>query len=350
MDTRLPKKVTELIAQALEQEATDLFLVPGEPPAMRIDGQLQRANTPALGADEVKEMAADILGEEELKRIGPELGEQHRSFPLPGDRNALFGVARSGGNYSIVVRLVAYELPTVEQIKLPEAVLEAASARSGLILFSGPVGSGKTTTMLSVLDHINATRQVHICTVEDPVFMRLRSKQAIIQQREVGQDVPTCLSGIHAAMQQDLDVLMVGELKTVEELTACISVAETGSLVLSQLHVGTAAAAIERVMDVFPPDLWEISRKALARSLRAVCAQRLLPRADSQGRVAAYDVLVPDQVIRDAIASGRPILSDEAPLPEGCLRMTDHIRQLEGEGVITPEVAERVLADIIAGR
>lgn len=350
MDTGLPKQVIELVEKAMEQEASDLYLVPGEPPAMRIDGRLQRTEAPKLDAGKVKEMAAAIVGMEELDRIGPEVGERHRSYLLPGNRNVRFGVARSGGDYSIVAALVGFELPSVEQLDMPRAILEAAHAPYGLVLFSGPAGSGKITSMLSVLDHLNAAGPVHICTVEDPMHWRLAPKKAIVQQREVGRDVPNCLSGIHAAMQQDLDILMVGEIKTVEELTACITTAETGHLVLSQLHAHSAAGAVERIMDVFPPDMQELSRRAFAQSLRVVSCQRLLPKAGGKGRVAVFDIVTPDDAIRDAIATGRPILSDDAPLPEGCLRMTDHIQQLERDGVIATEVAERALAEIRAGR
>ncbi len=350
MESGLPKQVTELVDKAVEQQASDLFLVPGEPPAMRIDGVLQRTESPKLEAGEVKEMAAAIVGSEELDRIGPEVGELHRSYQLSGNRNVRFGVARSGGNYTIVAALMVFELPSVEQLNMHPAILEGASAPYGLVIFSGPYGSGKTTSMLSVLDHLNAAGPVHICTVEDPMHWRLTPKEAIVQQREVGRDVPNCLSGIHAAMQQDLDILMVGEIKTVEELTASISVAETGHLVLSQLHASTAAGAIQRMMDVFPPDMQELSRRALAQSLRVVSSQRLLPKAGGKGRLAVFDILTPNDAIRDAIATGQPLLSDDAPLPEGCLRMTDHIRELERDGAITPEVAERALDDIRAGR
>jgi len=178
--------------------------------------------------------------------------------------------------------------------------------------------------------------------------MTVAPKKALVQQREIGVDVPNALSGIEAARHQDLDVLLIGEIATVEELQACITTAETGHMVLTQLHAETPEGAIQRMIDVFPEDIRQVSRKALASVLRGVSAQRLLPKTDGKGRLAAYGVLIPDDEMRTAIAEGRDFMARKTPWPEGCQTMAEHIERLRAEGEITDETAERALAGIPA--
>jgi twitching motility protein PilT len=196
------------------------------------------------------------------------------------------------------------------------------------------------------VDHINGHRACHICTVEDPVIVPIPAKKALVQQRCVGADVPNTLAGIQAAMRQDLDVLFINEIKTVEELEAVISVAEQGHLVITVFHAAaTPEESVRRMIDVFPEDVRDVSRRAIAGSLRAVCAQRLLPRVGGS-RVAAYAVLIPDDEMRNAIAGGRDFMKRENPMPEGCQTMPEHIERLRDEGVISGETAEKALGDV----
>ncbi|HIJ72595.1 MAG TPA: Flp pilus assembly complex ATPase component TadA [Candidatus Hydrogenedentes bacterium] len=345
MAVKLPPELERLVREAVDRDASDLFLIPGEPPAIRLRGCLERTEAEPLTADAIEQMATAAIGKENMARIGPESGKFQRWCGSPGEYGASICVARTHGEYSIVMRVIKMlSIPTVAEVYLPEAMIKAGESPSGLIVFAGRVGSGKTTGLYSLVDHINANSACHICTVEDSFHLFISPKKALVQQREVGVDVPSFLAGIEAAMNQDLDVLLVGEITNVEELQASITVAETGHLVLTQLHPpASPEAAIQRMIDVFPEDMRNVSLRALAGVLRAVSAQILLPRADGAGRVAAYGVLIPDEEMRQAIAEGRDFMSRKSPMPEGCQTIAEDVERLRNEGTITPETAEKAL-------
>jgi len=344
METRLLPKVEEWVREALARDASDLFLLPGEPPAIRLRGLIERTDGEPLTGEEVREMAAAAIGEENLAKVGPVVGKFHRWCGVPGDFNVGVCVARSHGEYTMTVRVMPNRIFSVEEMLFPEAMIKAALSPNGLVVVAGHVGSGKTTGLLGLVDHINANVDgVHICTVEGPNHMVIPAKKALVQQREIGVDVPSALAGIEAAQGQDQDVLMIGEIATVEELQACIATAQTGHMVLTQLHASSPEEAIQRMIDVFPEDVRAVSRKALAHVLRGVSAQQLVPRADGGGRLAVYGVLIPDDEMREAIAEGRDFMARKTPWPEGCQRMADHIERLRAEGVITEERARIAL-------
>lgn len=340
MMVQLPPELERLVRVAVERDASDLHLVPGEPPVLRVRGRLERLDMETAAAETTRDMAAAVIGEEALARIGPEIGEFQRSCGRPGEFNLSVAVARSSAGITLAFRIMLPIIPSVEEIALPESVVRAGEGASGLIVFAGLPGSGKTTALYSLVDHINATSARHICTVESPAHLQITPKQALVQQREIGVDVPTCLAGIQAAMAQDLDVLLLGDLTAAEELQACMEVADTGHLVLTQIHAGSPEEAIARLLDLYPDDARPTACGMLARVVQAVCAQRLLPRADDRGRVAAYGVLVPDSETRAAIASGNDLLARKSPWPEGCQTMAQHIEQLLGNGVISREAAQ----------
>ncbi len=342
MAVKLPPQVESLFNEALERGASDVFLLPGEPPTMRVNGLIERTDADPLSAEELRSIAAAMIGEEDLEKIGREVGEITRWCGVMGVVNATLSVARAHGDYTIVFGLNPPVIVDVKRAQIPEAMLEAACSGAGLVVFSGLAGSGKTTSLLSVVDYVNTQIPCHICTVENPIHVHITAKKALVQQREVGVDVPNCLSGIRAAMKQDLDVLCVGEITSVEELEACITAAETGHLVVTQLHAPTPEAAIQRIIDVFPDDLREVSRKALASVLKGVSAQRLLA-AKEGGRVPAYGVLIPDDEMRLAIAEGRDFMCRRGPMPEGSRTMEDDIKNLLRRGIISEEVAKDAL-------
>jgi twitching motility protein PilT len=351
MKVNLTPRLEQLIEEAAERDASDIFLIPGEPPAMRVppSHKIERADTDPLTPEEVKEMAKAALGKKDLARIGKEVGETSRWCGRSTVVNATLTVSRSLGDYTIHVRLSPPRILTVDHIALPDSLRNILFSPSGLIIFTGLAGSGKSTTAYTAVDHINIHRPCHICTVEDQVIVPIPAKKALVQQRCVGADVPNTLAGIQAAMRQDLDVLFINEIKTVEELEACISVAEQGHLVITVFHAAaTPEESVHRMIDVFPEDVRDVSRRAIAGCLRAVCAQRLLPKKD-KGRVAAYAVLIPDDEMRKAIAEGRDFMKRETPMPEGCQTMAEHIRRLHDEGVIGEETAKTALADTKGG-
>ncbi|MBN2311422.1 MAG: Flp pilus assembly complex ATPase component TadA [Candidatus Hydrogenedentes bacterium] len=343
MYANLPPKLKQLAEDALNRNASDLLLVPGEPPVFRVEGALCRADSEPLTAEDTAALAAGVLGDEELARIGPEVGNLRANCPLSDESNLAVCVARAGGCCTLRGRLVPTAIPTLAQVCAPEALIEAAESPNGLVIVSGLNGSGKTTTCYSLLDHLNRESACHICTVENPCWLAVRPNKALIQQREIGVDVPSCVAGLRAAMHQDPDVVFVGELTTVEELQACITVAETGHLVITQLHAHSPEAAIARIIDVFPEEMRAVARKTLASVLRAASTQCLLPREGGGGRVAAYGVLVPDAEMREAIAEGRDVLERQSPLPDGCQTLAEHIAAYVRDGVVTEQTAQRVL-------
>jgi twitching motility protein PilT len=254
-------------------------------------------------------------------------------------------IARSLSAPTIVVRILPTQILTPESMAMPAEAIAALAAPNGLIVASGIAGSGKTTVVLSMVDHINATRDGHICTIEDPLTMRLAPKRCIIQQREVGVDVPDVLGGFRAALLQDPDVILLGETRRVEELDACISATETGHLVFLCMYGQTPEDTIRRLIDVQPPNVRDVFQKALARALRMVVTTVLLIPAAGTGRIAAWGVLIPDAPMRDAIAAGTSVL-DRAALPPGCQLLEQDVRRLATEGIVTKEEAHRALAAI----
>jgi twitching motility protein PilT len=328
---------------AADRGASELFLIPGEPVAFRVRGEIERDETDPLPAERVHAVAAAALGAGALDGLGPEAGELVTSCHLPGVVNGRMCVSRSMGQITISIALLPTGVLDVETLGLPKAIVDAATSPNGLVLFAGPYGSGKTTSAYGMLDHVNERASVHICTVEQPIAARLAPKRAIVQQREIGVDVPDCVSGIRAAMKQDLDVLLVGELRTPEEVQACLTVAETGHMVYVVMHGRSPEVAIQRLIDVQPPETIQAFRRGLAAALRGVLVQQLFPRADGKGRIAAYGVLVPDDEMRDAIRDGRDLTRRESDLPEGCQSLADHLKQLVAEGVVTEDAARKVL-------
>jgi twitching motility protein PilT len=291
-------------------------------------------------------MARAALGDEELEAIPGRTGGAVTSCGIPGVIDARMTVATAMGEYTIVLRMLPSTIIDAERAGVPDAVLAACDASHGLILVGGPTGSGKSTSALSLVDHINATRALHLVMIEDPVLVRLTPKQALIQQREVGTDIPDTIAGIRWALRQDLDVLYLAELKTLDELDAVVTLADTGHLVIVVVHGHSPEDIIERLIDVNPAESREAFRKRFARQLLTVSAQTLLRRASGRGRVAAYGVLAPDAEMRRAIAAGADPMERQAPLPAGCQSLADDIRRLEREGVVSAETAVEALAAV----
>ena len=351
MTMRLPSELEKLAREAIEKDASDLFLLPGEPPAMRLHHVIQRTEADPLTAEAVRAMAEEAIGSENLRQIGPRLGRFRRWCGSPGEYNLSICIARSHGDYTIALRIMPTRIFTVEEVKLPPAIVKAACSRHGLVVVSGPTGSGKTTAAYALIDHINATVDgCHICTVEEPSHILITAKKALVQQCEIGVDAPDALAGIQAAADQDLDVLYVGEVNDVEVLQACISVAETGHLVITQMHAAAPEDAISRIVDAFPDAVRETSRRALARVLRGVSGQLLLKRADGRGRVAAYGVIIPDEEMRQAIAEGRDFMARRSPWPEGCQTIEEHMQRLLAEGLVAEEAVAAARGTLAAYR
>jgi len=345
MAIKQAQELERLMQDAFERKAGFLYMMPNEPPVFRIKNSIERSQGESLTAEKIKAIAAEALGKDALKDIGAETGQLTTLCTLPGIVDGRMYVAKVGGDYMITLHLLPTCLPDSACVRIPEAILEAALSAKGLVLFSGPTGCGKTTSLFSTLDHINSKKACTICMVEHAIDFHLTGKKALIQQREVGVDVPDMITGITTSISQGADVLMVGELRNLEEINMCIMVSQN-HLVLSQLHADTPEAAIQRMIDIFPEDSVAVPRRILAEKLRGVCAQILLERADGKGRVAAYGVLIPDDQMRKAIAQGHDIFDRKTPLPDGCRTIAEDVERLLSEGIITEEVRDKALAEL----
>ena len=339
-------ELERFLQEAFDKGASDLFLIPHEPPSFRVKGSIERAETDSLRAEDVRKVAIAAFGEEQIQLVGGQTGQLITSCSLPGALDGRMCLARSRGEFTIAIRLLPTNLPNVSDLRIPEGMLNAALSKNGLVICAGPSGSGKTTILYGLAEYINENTASHICTIENPIYYCIKPKKAIVQQREVGSDIPDVAAGINVAMQQDLDVLLLGEIKTVEELAACVTVTQTGHLVLSQVHAWTPEEAIQRLLDVQAEENVTVFRRHFAEALRAVSAQILLPKAAGKGRVAAFGVLVPDKQMREAIAEGRDIFERKDPLPKGCQRLADDIERLYNEKVITEESRNNALAEL----
>ena len=345
MSEQMLPELAHWVREASVRDASDIYLIPGEPPAMRVGGMIERVDAEPLTAQAVAAIARAAVGEGVLATIGVDVGQVRRSFASPDGGNVNVCVARSRGDYTVTAIVSGPVIVNVEQVGLPACVVEALCSGSGLVVFAGLAGSGKTTTGYSAVDYVNANSCCHICTVEDPVWVQIPPKRALVQQREVGIDVPNALARIHAAMGQDLDVLFIGEISGLEELQACITTAETGHLVITVMHAATPEDAVQRMIDVFPEELRRAACKALAGSLGVVCAQILMP-AVRGGRVAAYGVIVPDAEMREAIAAGGDFLARRTPWPLGCRTLAEDVERLRAEGIVSDDAARDALARI----
>jgi len=346
MAIKQTKQLESLMQEAFDRKASFLYMIPNEPPVFRIKDKIERGQGGALTVEQVKDIATAAFGENDLKDIGSETGQLTTLCTLAGVVEGRMSVTRVSGDYVLTVRMLPAKLPDAELLKIPQAILKAAMMPKGLVIFTGPTGSGKTTSLFSVLDYINSKRACNISTIEHSAGYHLAGKQAVIQQREVGVDAPDMMTGISVSVSQDADVLMIGELRNPEEIEMCIMVSQN-LLVLTQLHADLPEDAVQRMIDNLPEDnTGATGRRILAEKLRGVCAQRLLPRADGKGLVAAYSVLIPDEEMRKAIIEKQDISKRKTPLPKDCQTMAEYIKQLHRDGVISEKTKNEVLAEI----
>ena len=323
----------------VENNASDLHLTVGRPPCVRRSDSLQNLTHPPLTDDEVTALIEQIIPpmkREELRRVGSaDFGYAH------GDK-ARFRVAcfRQKGHDAMVCRLIPSRLLTFEQIGLSSSVVSLLDRPRGLLLVTGPTGSGKTTTLATMVDYLNPERDLHIITIEDPIEYYHDHKKSIVNQREVGSDVPSFSEAIRRALREDPDVILLGEMRDLETIATAITAAETGHLVLGTLHTTGAARTVDRIIDQFPPEQQEQVRVQLSVSLIAVISQVLMPRAEGKGVVAGFETMVMTPGIENhirknetfkipsAIQTGRQL---------GMVLLDDHLWELHKAGKITQE-------------
>lgn len=296
--------MNDLMQAAVDEKASDLHIRVGRQPVLRVSGALEPLDTEVFTPEDTYELAKQIMDEEQERHVEEEGGADF-GFTFSDEARFRVSVFKERGNYGLVLRLIPSTLMTLSQLGLPENVNELLYKPRGLILVTGPTGSGKSTTLASMLDVINTDRDCHIVTIEDPIEFYHYHKKSIVTQREVGHDVPSFAEAIRRALRQDPDVILVGEMRDLETIGAAISAAETGHLVFGTLHTTGAAETVDRIVDAFPTNQQEQIRTQLSMSLVAVISQILLPRIDKHGRVAAFEIMISTPSIRSRIRDNK---------------------------------------------
>lgn len=335
--------IAELLAKVVQAGASDLHLTVGIPPTMRLHGELAPVDGyPVVVPDVVESIIEKITTPAQRERFR-EAGEVDFSYGVSGVGRFRVNIFRQRGAPALVLRVINFNIPTFAELGLPPIIEQICNKRDGLVLVTGPTGSGKSTTLAAMVDYINSTRSAVIITLEDPIEFLHKHKKGIVNQREVGSDTLSFAAGLRAALREDPDVILVGEMRDLETMENALRAAETGHLVLSTLHTRGAAYSIDRIIDFFPPHQQSQVRAQLANALQAVISQQLLPRADRPGRVAAVEVMIATPAIRNLIREGKTHQIDsviETSAAVGMQSMDAALKQLYRAGLISREEFE----------
>ncbi|HVS12649.1 MAG TPA: PilT/PilU family type 4a pilus ATPase [Thermoanaerobaculia bacterium] len=333
-----------LLADMVERGASDLHLIAGRPRVVRVDGRLARVGAEPLSSARIDELFMPHLGAREREAL-----ERARaadlSLGLPsaaGEHRFRVNLHRQRGESAAAVRGLPERIPRLEELNLPPQLAELIRPEQGLVLFCGPTGSGKSTTLAALIGVLNRTKPVHVVTIEEPIEYEHRDEQAVIEQIEVGADAPSFAAALRAALRQDPDVILLGELRDLETISTALTAAETGHLILSTLHTSDVGQAVHRIVDAFPADRQPQIRQQLALSLHAIVIQRLIPRADRRGRVPAIELVHATYPVRHHIRSDRvDKLYNEIVLGrrQGMIPMEESLARLVRSGVVEREEA-----------
>ncbi len=329
----------ELLRTVVEKRGSDLHLASGVPPVIRVDGQLLATNYEPLTDFEVQRMIYAVLTDEQIRAFETEM-ELDCSYSLKNVSRFRVNVYRDRGACAAALRVIPSKIPTVRELGLPLVLEELSRRPRGLILVTGPTGSGKSTTLAAVLGQINNERSAHIITIEDPIEYLHTHRRSLINQRELGMDTRSFAQALKHSLRQDPDVILVGEMRDLETMALAVTAAETGHLVFSTVHTNNAAQSVDRIVDVFPPGQQEQIRIQLSNNLEAIVSQQLLPRAGTPGRVAALEIMVASPAIRNLIREGKAhqitsIIQTSAHL--GMQTMDQCLRDYYHRGLITYE-------------
>lgn len=343
--------IEELLEQTCRAGATDLHLSVGSPPVMRLNARLKTFDGLEPLKPEDTFALVDKISQPQHVKVLEETGEVDFSFSRAGLGRFRVNIFRQRGSYSFAIRVLPFSIPSFERLGLPEALRQVTKKKSGLVLATGATGSGKSTTLACLVDIINSERRCHIITIEDPIEYLHRHKTGLVNQREVGWDTRSFATALRAALREDPDVILVGEMRDLETISIALTAAETGHLVLSTLHTMGAAKSINRIFDVFPYDQQAQVRAQLAAVLEAVVSQQLIPRADGKGLVLATEMMIVNPAIRNLIREGKAhqVTSViQMSTAEGMHTMDACLANLVNTGVITYEDAYARAQDIAA--
>jgi twitching motility protein PilT len=340
-------RIDGLFRMMKEQGASDLHLSSGSQPIFRLHGEMVRLNFKSLAHEEIQGLVYEIItekqkGEFEAKR------DLDFAYSIPDLARFRGNVMMQHKGIAAVFRMIPSKILSADELSLPEAVRRLTMLRKGLVLVTGPTGSGKSTTLAAMIDLINSTRQEHILTLEDPLEFIHENKLSLLNQRQIGEHSESFAAALRAALREDPDVILVGEMRDLETVSLAMTAAETGHLVFGTLHTSSAAKTIDRIIDVFPKDSQEQARSMLSESLKGVVCQQLLRTAEGKGRVAAFEILVGTPAIANLIREGKtfqiPSIIQTAK-KDGMQLMDQHVLDLLKTKIILPEEAYHCAQD-----
>lgn len=340
--------IESILKKGLELKSSDIHITVGVPPMSRIDGNiLPMEGYDVLTTDDTRLLCHSLVNADQAKKL-ESTGEIDFSYSIPGYGRFRVNIFKQRGSYSAVLRVLSQKIPTIDELGLPPVFKDLALRPNGIILVTGPTGSGKSTTLASMIDYINNNRRGHILTLEDPVEYLHKHKRCIVNQREIGDDTHSFADALRAALREDPDVLLVGEMRDLETVQTAISAAETGHLVLSTLHTVSAAQTVDRIIDMFPTFQQQQIRVQLAVVLQGIISQKLLRVIGTHGRTAALEVLLFNDAIRNVIREGKthqiPSMM-QTGITQGMLPMDYSLAQLVKNRVITQQDAMINCAD-----
>ena len=339
-----------IIKAAIKRGASDLHIKAGDVFRARIDGVFKPLTKQRLTPEQTKAIALQLIPNEADRERIDSIRDYDFSWGAPGIGRFRVNLLRQRSSFMIVMRVIPFNVPTIEMLALPQVIEEIAKAERGLVLISGPAGNGKSSTIAAMIHHINSTMSKHVITLEDPIEFLHRDIQSSVTQREVGVDTENLRIGMRAALRQDPDVIFVSELVDHDVASTIMRAAETGSLVISTFHAPDTASAVGRMISMFPSEEQEVARIRLADTLHAVVAQRLLPRADGEGRIAAVEVLICTPEIRELICNRSRAGELRSMIEAGkdkyqTQTFDQHLQELVGQKLITTETAVAVASD-----
>ncbi len=340
--------IEEILKTAKIAGASDVHLTVGIPPKMRVNGDLLNMDYDRLLPPDTEAVMEEVMTEKQ-KAIFMDRGEYDMSFSIRDVGRYRVNVFKQRGSVAMAFRLVGTKVPSPEELGIPESVVELSQRKRGLVLVTGPTGSGKSTTLAAIIDKINKTRDAHVITLEDPIEYLHQHDKSMVNQREIGLDSGSYANALRAALREDPDVILVGEMRDFETISVAITAAETGHLVLSTLHTIGATSTVDRMIDVFPPHQQQQIRIQLSNVLEAVVSQQLIPTVDGRGRVAAFEVMHANHAVRNLIREGKShqlmsIMQTSRKL--GMVTMDEAITQLFNAGKISRADAIEFAQDV----
>ena len=330
-----------ILTEAVRRQASDTHITVGLPPMIRVNGDLMPMNSNILTQSDSEFLCKSMLDKSRLQYLN-ERGEIDFSYVVKDYSRFRCNIFKQRGSYTLAARTITTEIPTCERLGLPELFKELSLRPRGLILVTGPTGSGKSTTLAAMVGHINQNRRCHVLTLEEPIEYLHRHSESMINQREIHEDTLSFANALRAALREDPDVIMVGEMRDLDTIATAITASETGHLVMCTLHTSGAADTLNRIIDVFPPHQQDQIRVQLGTVLVAVISQTLVPRADGTGRIAAFEILLANDAVRNLIREGKTYQIDNTistNLKSGMCSMDYYLAELVKKSLITREVA-----------